>query len=395
MGRLTIAGNGNKSDRSVSRRSLLSTGWRGLAAANLIGMMPKLTAAAAGGRSVVCLYLLGGSDGNSIIAPLDGAQYDAWAASRGELALPQSDLLPVQTRSAGTRYGFHPALAELQQLFNLGSLAVVANVGSQARITPKGPPPLKAILPEVRYSSLTFVTDGYATLQWAAAKAGITGVDRDRVFTFPGGVTMLPLGGSSFTGGSRRRNPDLIRFEESAAGFMPFPDTPAGRQLRTVAGLIQSGGAGAAGEVFFVPVAGMNIGAQEVTRIDPAFRQLSQALGAFYQATLGLGLDRQVVTFTDSEFGRTMSPNSQHGSNAGWGNHQIVVGGGVKGGEVYGAFPEISAPALDSDGSLIPTTPRESYHGTLASWTGLSDSEVISLFPALPRNGAWRMGFMA
>jgi len=394
MGRLTIAGNGNKSDRSVSRRSLLSNGWRALAAANLIGMMPKLTAAA-GGRSVVCLYLLGGSDGNSIIAPLDGAQYDAWAASRGELALPQSDLLPVQTRSAGTRYGFHPALAELQQLFNLGSLAVVANVGSQARITPKGPPPLKAILPEVRYSSLTFVTDGYATLQWAAAKAGITGVDRDRVFTFPGGVTMLPLGGSSFTGGSRRRNPDLIRFEESAAGFMPFPDTPAGRQLRTVAGLIQSGGAGAAGEVFFVPVAGMNIGAQEVTRIDPAFRQLSQALGAFYQATLGLGLDRQVVTFTDSEFGRTMSPNSQHGSNAGWGNHQIVVGGGVKGGEVYGAFPEISAPALDSDGSLIPTTPRESYHGTLASWTGLSDSEVISLFPALPRNGAWRMGFMA
>jgi len=378
----------------VSRRSLISTGWRALAAANLIGMMPKLTAAASGGRSVVCLYLLGGSDGNSILAPLDSAQYDTYAASRGELAIPQGDLLPVQTRSAGTRYGFHPALAELQQLFNLGSLAVVANVGSQPRITPKGPPS-KAVLPEVRYSSLTFVTDGYATLQWAAAKAGITGVDRDRVFTFPGGVTMLPLGGSSFAGESRRRNPDLIRFEESAAEFMPFPDTPAGRQLRTVAGLIQRGGAGAGGEVFFVPVAGVNIGAQAVTRIGPAFRALSQALAAFYQATLGLGLDRQVVTFTDSEFGRTMTPNSQHGANAGWGNHQIVVGGGVKGGEVYGAFPETSAPALDSDGSLIPTTPRESYHGTLASWMGLSDGEVISLFPALPHNGAWRMSFMA
>ena len=394
MGKLPIAGNGNKIDRSVSRRSLLSTGWRALAAANLIGMMPKLTAAASGGRSVVCLYLLGGSDGNSILAPLDSAQYDAWAASRGELATPQSDLLPVQTRSAGTRYGFHPALAELQQLFNLGSLAVVANVGSQPRITPKGPPS-KGIPPEVRYSSLTFVTDGYATLQWAAAKAGITGVDRDRVFTFPGGVTMLPLGGSSFGGESRRRNPDLIRFEESAAGFMPFPDTSAGRQLRTVAGLIQMGGAGAGGEVFFVPVAGMNTHAQEMKLIDPAFRQLSQALAAFYQATLGLGLDRQVVTFTDSEFGRTMAPNSQHGSDPGWGNHQIVVGGGVKGGEVYGAFPQISAAALDSDGSLIPTTPRESYHGTLASWMGLSDSEVSSLFPALSRNGAWRMGFMA
>jgi uncharacterized protein (DUF1501 family) len=394
MGTFSTAGNRNKTNRSVSRRSLLSTGWRALAAANLIGMMPKLTAAAAGGRSVVCLYLLGGTDGNSILAPLDGAQYDAWAASRGELALQQSDLLPVQTRSAGTRYGFHPALAELQQLFNLGSLAVVANVGSQTRITPKSTPS-KAIPPEVRYSSLTFVTDGYATLQWAAAKAGITGVDRDRVFTFPGGVTMLPLGGSSFAGESRRRNPDLIRFEESAAGFMPFPDTPAGRQLRTVAGLIQRGGAGAGGEVFFVPVAGMNIATRELTRIDPAFRQLSQALAAFYQATLGLGLDRQVVTFTDSEYGRSMAPNSQHGSNAGWGNHQIVLGGGVKGGEVYGVFPQISAPALDSDGSLIPTTACESYHGTFASWMGLSDSEVLSLFPNLPRTSAWRMGFMA
>jgi uncharacterized protein (DUF1501 family) len=175
---------------------------------------------------------------------------------------------------------------------------------------------------------------------------------------------------------------------------MPFPDTPAGRQLRTVAGLIQRGGADAGGEVFFVPVAGMNIGTRGVTRINPAFRQLSQALAAFYQATLGLGLDRQVVTFTDSEFGRSMSPNSQHGSNAGWGNHQMVLGGGVKGGEIYGAFPQISAPALDSDGSLIPTTARESYHGTLASWMGLSDNEVLSLFPAVPRDSAWRMGFM-
>jgi uncharacterized protein (DUF1501 family) len=88
----------------------------------------------------------------------------------------------------------------------------------------------------------------------------------------------------------------------------------------------------------------MNIRTLEVTRFHPAFRQLSQALAAFYQATLSLGLDRQVVTFSDSDFGRPMTPNSQHGANAGWGNHQIEVGGGVKGGEVYGSFPEVSAP---------------------------------------------------
>jgi uncharacterized protein (DUF1501 family) len=385
----SIASDKKVTNQSVSRRSLLSNGWRALAAANLIGMMPKL-ASAASGHSVVCLYLLGGNDSNSMLGPLDSAQYDAWAATRGELAIPQSDLLPVQTRTGGARYGFHPALSELQQLFNLGSLAVVANVGSQLRVSPKGP---KSIPAEARYSALTFVTDGYATLQWAASKAGITGVDRDRVFTFPGGVTMLPLSGGSSTGESRHRNPDLIRFAESSAGFMPFPDTLLGRQLRTVTGLLQNGGA--AGQVFFVPVSGMNTRAQEKQLIDPAFRQLSQALAAFQQAMVGLGLDRQVVAFTDSEFGSTMSPNSQHGANAGWGNHQIVIGGAVKGGEVYGSFPQFSADTLDSDGSLIPTTSRDAYYGALASWMGLSDSEVLSLFPALSRQGASRLAFMA
>jgi uncharacterized protein (DUF1501 family) len=375
----------------VSRRALLSTGWGAVAAAHLIGM-PRLARAASGGRSVVCIYLMGGSDGNSLIAPLNSGQYDAYAASRGALAIPQSNLLPVQTRTGGTPYGLHPALGEMQQLFNNGAMAVVANVGSQTRMSSKTPGGAGAA-PDVRYSSLTFVTDGYATLRWAASKAGVSGVDRNQTYTFPGGVTMLSLTGGGAIGESRQRNQDLIRFAESAAGRMAFPDTPVGRQLRTVAGLMQRGGS-SAGEVYFVPVAGTNTSVQEMSQMTGVLRQLSQGMAAFYEATLSLGLSRQVVTFTDSEFGRTLGANSQQGSNPGWGNHQLVLGAAVKGGEVYGTFPEISAAGLDSDGSLIPTTSADRYHGTLASWLGVPDGEVRRLFPGLAGDAGWRMGFV-
>jgi uncharacterized protein (DUF1501 family) len=371
--------------KHLSRRSVLSAGWRTLAATQLVGLPKASLAADSGSRSLVCLYFFGGSDGNSMFAPLDASQYDAYAAARGELALPQSALLPAEARGAGMRIGFHPALAELHDLFQDGSLAVIANVGSQTRTSTEA---------GRRYESLTFIDDGYATLQWAASKLGVAGIDRENAFTFPAGVTMLALGGSGFHG-ARRMNPDALRFAESATRRMAFPNTSIGRQLRTVAGLLQSGGMMGGGEqVYFVPISGLNPTAQENQMIGGRYRQLSQALSAFRQAMVSVGLDQRVTTFTDSEFGRTLTPNAAHGSDSGWGNHHLVLGGAIKGGEVYGQFPDMTGPR-ESDGATIPTTTREQYHGTLASWLGLPGGEVTSLFPSLAASSAWRMGFLA
>jgi uncharacterized protein (DUF1501 family) len=370
--------------KHLSRRSVLSAGWRTLAATQLMGLPKPSLAADVGDRSLVCLYFMGGSDGNGMLAPLHAAQYDAYAAARGELALPQSALLPAETRGAGTRIGFHPALTELHDLFMNGSLAVIANVGSQSRTSTE---------PGRRYESLTFIRDGYATLQWAASKLGITGVEGDNVFMFPAGVTMLPLGQSNFRG-ARRQNPEVLRFAESATRRMPFPNTSIGRQLGTVAGLLQSGNMMGGEQVYFVPVAGLNPVVQENQTVGGRYRQLSEALGAFRQAMVSLGLDQRVTTFTDSEFGRTLTPNAAHGSDSGWGNHHFVLGGAVRGGEIYGQFPDMTGPR-EPDGATIPSTRREQYHGTVANWLGLTDDEVISMFPSLAALGSWRLGFVA
>ena len=70
-------------------------------------------------RTLVCIYLLGGSDGNSLVAPL-GSQYGAWSSARGELSLRADALLPVRARS-GMEYGLDPQLVELHRLVKDGS----------------------------------------------------------------------------------------------------------------------------------------------------------------------------------------------------------------------------------------------------------------------------------
>lgn len=82
-------------------------------------------------RTIVCLFLYGGNDGNNMIVPTDTTGYNAYANTRGILAIPQSSLLPITTpNSDGRQYGLHPGMARLQPVFNAGRMAMIANVGT-------------------------------------------------------------------------------------------------------------------------------------------------------------------------------------------------------------------------------------------------------------------------
>jgi uncharacterized protein (DUF1501 family) len=83
-------------------------------------------------KALVCLFLYGGNDCNNTLIPV-GADYSAYAAARGGLALPESSLLalsPVETIPGDPRdWAVHPALPAVRGLFDQGRLAMVANVG--------------------------------------------------------------------------------------------------------------------------------------------------------------------------------------------------------------------------------------------------------------------------
>lgn len=119
---------------------------------------------------------------------------------------------------------------------------------------------------------------------------------------------------------------------------------------------------------------------------------LTDALTAFNNAMKEIGYHDQVVTYTASDFGRTLVPNSV-GTDHGWGGNQIVMGGPVTGGRVFGEYPSM---ILDSDydvgrGRQIPTTSVDELNASLASWFGVNnDAEMESIIPNI-RN-FWNSG---
>ena len=167
-------------------------------------------------------------------------------------------------------------------------------------------------------------------------------------------------------------------------------------QFQVVARLIDAGMRGATGvtrQVFFVSLGGFDTHDLQNRNQAVLMAQLAQGLKYFDTTLAGLGALNQVTTFTASDFGRTFTSNGD-GTDHGWGGHHFVMGGAVKGGDLYGAFPVLglknasngnfdSSPDQLGNGSLLPNTSVDQLGATLAGWFGLSASDALSIFPNL------------
>lgn len=190
-----------------------------------------------------------------------------------------------------------------------------------------------------------------------------------------------------------------------------FPNTSLGRQLKQVALLIKACTDPTAGinmkrQIFFTQIGGFDTHSAEIGGQGNLLTQVSQAISAFYAATVELGVQDKVVTFTMSDFGRTFQPAGSGvnavGTDHAWGNHQLIVGGQVLGHTFYGTYPTLRLGGPDDTdggsgprGRWIPTTSVEQYAATLATWYGLSTADLSAVFPLIGRFSAPNLGFMA
>lgn len=182
-----------------------------------------------------------------------------------------------------------------------------------------------------------------------------------------------------------------------------FPNTTAGNQLRMAARLISASPTlGLKRQIFFVQLGGWDLHAGQLTNSDPLtgahanlLGQISQAVNAFYNATVELGVANQVTTFTASDFGRTFRSNGD-GSDHGWGSHHFVVGGAVRGTDIYGRMPTLSINGPDDTGlgRWIPTTSVDEYAATLATWFGVSSLDLPIVLPNIGRFAKPNLGFL-
>jgi uncharacterized protein (DUF1501 family) len=185
-----------------------------------------------------------------------------------------------------------------------------------------------------------------------------------------------------------------------------FPGGSLSDQLRMVARIIEGRGSNELNmrrQIFYVTDGGydthtsqvQNNGNNESDRLlgEHATRlnRVSESLYAFQRAMVQLGLDEKVTAFTASDFGRTFRTNGQ-GSDHGWGSHHIIVGGAVRGKRIFGTFPSLQLNGPDavptsSEGRWIPTTSVDQYSATLASWFGVSNTNMSTVFPNIGRFG--------
>ncbi|MGH6787752.1 MAG: DUF1501 domain-containing protein [Novosphingobium sp.] len=161
------------------------------------------------------------------------------------------------------------------------------------------------------------------------------------------------------------------------------PTSTLGAQLAMVARLISvSSELGAKRQVFFVS-AGRFDNHSEIPTLHPLLQQnFADAMRAFYDTTVELGVANQVTTFTGSDFGRALTSNDD-GSDHGWGSMHFVLGGAVNGRRYYGINPVImnNGPDDIGQGRLIPTMSVDQYAATLASWFGVPDSRMAEIVP--------------
>ena len=175
---------------------------------------------------------------------------------------------------------------------------------------------------------------------------------------------------------------------------------PLAVQLQTIARIIAGrNGLGVKRQVFYVSLTGFDTHDLQKSRHADLMAKLAHAMAYFDSAMASLqGTDmrKQVTLFTASDFGRTFASNGD-GTDHGWGSHHFMMGGAVKGQNIYGTLPVTGlGHSLDvGSGALLPHYSVEQYAATLATWFGLSSSQLIDVFPNLVNFSNHNLGFMS
>jgi uncharacterized protein (DUF1501 family) len=379
-----------------------------------------------------------------------------------------SELLPIvlRTPQSGRTFALNPALVGIQNLFNAGRAAIVANTGTLIAPATKAQVNANSVpLPASLFSHFdqTAAWQAIASNSGSAEHVGWGGAVADAIesmnlnsnsmFTCisTSGIALFLSGQKSFQLNVTPAGPipisglaqplfgqsagtdalaSILTADETnlfakeyevvitrstqaqallassmlAAGPTGIPnppqylnpmtnklaDNPLATSLQTVARIIGGkNGLGVNRQIFYVQLGSFDTHDGQAVQHASLLSQLGAALEYFDGTMTSLGMGDQVTTFTASDFGRTLTSNSD-GTDHGWGSHHFVVGGAVQGQDMYGAYPVIGVNQANDVGSgrLIPTTAVDQYAGTLARWFGLSDGQIRQVFPNLGNFGS-------
>lgn len=415
-------------------------------------------------RALVCVYLQGGNDGHGTVIATDSDSFTAFTQARSGapgLAYPLNELLPItlKTPQSGRTFALNPSLGGVQNLFNAGRAAIVANMGTLVTPATKAQINANSVpLPDSLFSHFdqTAAWQAIASNLGSGEHVGWGGAVADAIeamnlnsnsmftcistagnalflagqssfqlnvtpagpipiyglaqppFGAPGATNALsPILGNDETNLFAQEYQTVINRSIQAQSMLTSAMAPAGTgdvanppqyldpvttkltdnplaaSLQTVARIIAGRASlGVTRQIFYVQLGSFDTHDGQAQTHARLLTQLGSAFEYFDGVMVNMGLSNSVTSFTISDFGRTLTSNSD-GTDHGWGSHHFVVGGAVQGQNMYGQYPVIGSNQANDLGAgrLIPTTAVEQYAGTLASWFGLSDGQIRNVFP--------------
>lgn len=437
----------------------------------------------AGHKALVCVFLFGGNDAWNMVIPTEPTEYSIYDTARGDFALlPNGDdplrgpYLPLQlapgspnaTRDDNTprSYALHPAMPQVQQLFNNRHASFVASVGTLATQMTKeqyidaknGANNLP--IPRALFSHSDQQTqwrngrtdinppDGWAG-RFGTSVSGLNNSDVPMHLSLAGnnnwqangdeGLYTIGPGGSVTLLGANNgpNNFNRIRFEHQVGGSVtPVEESFVGQDwgndlkahyidqmqrtvsldsafsdafgnalggiignpniptmdanflessLRAVAASIQAAPAlGMRRQVFYLGLGSFDHHNELLNNHTEKLGVVDAALGKFHTALEQIGAQDQVVTFTASEFSRTLKSNGK-GTDHGWGGISLVMGGDVDGGRIVGTYPDdlsLGGPAdVENNGRILPTVSVDEMGSELARWFGVPAAHIPTVFP--------------
>ena len=401
-------------------------------------------------KALVFIMLDGGNDSYNMLVPTSSKHYKEYQSSRSNLSLGKQQLLSLDgyQDSQGRTFGVHGSMRDVQQLFKQKKLAFVANTGPMIEPVTKdqfysGEAKLPLGLlshsdqfkhwqtarPELRInrgwfgyfadalqpnravdqipmnislSGSNIMQNGILSSHYSITQDGNVGliVNKDKTplnnvlldsfeksLNFNYRSDPLKQSYLSITREAQAQHEKFSRATDKIPVPTSFSDTALSQQLRKVVQSIKAADSlGQQQQTYFLRYIGWDHHDELLNNHARMLSILSKALGEFQLALDKLDLADKVITFTGSDFGRTLTSNG-NGTDHGWGGNTLVMGEPVNGGQVFGDYPSLALgkdnPLDVGDGVLIPTTPIDALYEQLALWFGTKQSSIKALFPNL------------
>lgn len=402
-------GAGGLDERAVwSRRALVAAGVSWLAARSALAQA-TFAQDKQDRNVVVVVFLRGGADGLHLVTPYFE---DAYYKARPALATraPGDKRGGLRCVDLDGRFGLHPKLAPLEAAWKEGALGIVHAVGSgdtthshfEAMATMERGLTNQADLAAGGWLARHLETQAGATTPMRAVAWGYTmpeslsgATDATLVETLSDFRLRAPAGaardrlsklyaeGSDQLAEAGARTLDVLKTLDrlDPKDYKPengadYPKTPTGKAMREVAFLVR--------QKVGLEVACLDSGGWDShvnqAYLDEQMGDLAATLAAF-RRDIGPEMSR-VTVIVQSEFGRRVEENSGLGTDHGAGGVLFAMGGGVRGGKVYGDWPGIGPTERTGPGDLRITT---DYRTVLAEVLEqrLGSQAVQSVFPGL------------